>query len=81
MKLFLLFLMFGVSLSSVHGEELSPLISALPATTKPKIDGILDEPCWQTAELSSPMVAIGGAAVKVPAWGNFAGMRSISMSQ
>jgi len=63
--------MFGVSLSSMHGEDMSPLISALPATTKPRIDGILDEPCWQTAELSSPMVAIGGAAVKVPTWGKF----------
>jgi hypothetical protein len=49
--------------------EFAPLICALPVQTAPKIDGSLDDPCWQAAELSAPLTAIGGAAVKVPTWG------------
>lgn len=50
--------------SATPADDL-PFYAALHTRQAPTVDGGLDEACWQTAEMTRPFVAIGGAAVDV----------------
>jgi hypothetical protein len=51
---------------AAHAGDL-PFYAALHTRTAPRVDGVLDEPCWQGAEQTRAFVAIGGAAMDVAA--------------
>lgn len=54
-------------LNAFSGEF--PIYSASHVGEPPRIDGVLDDACWGTAEQTAPFVAIGGKAVGVSTTG------------
>lgn len=55
----------GLSCGAVMAGDL-PFYAALHTRETPRVDGVLDEPCWQRAEQTAPFAQIGGAAAEVP---------------
>lgn len=54
----------GLAASGAWATDL-PFYAALNTRVAPRVDGVLDDACWQTAEKTRPFVAIGGDAVEV----------------
>lgn len=54
----------GVSARVSRAGDL-PFYAALRTRSSPRVDGVLDDACWQNAEKTAPFVAIGGKAADV----------------